>query len=120
MVGTESVDPAAIYATLDHERQSRDISWRELARQAGVSPSTLSRMAQGRPPSVEGLVQLADWAGCSLDELVGRSSRMENEMAAPTAIASYLRSRKELTPEGVEALEAIVQAAYEKLPKLDK
>lgn len=117
MASTERVDPAAIYATLDHERQARGISWRELARQAGVSASTLSRMAQGSPPSVDGLVQLADWAGCSLDELVGRANRMEADVAAPTAIASYLRSRKELTPEGVEALEAIVQAAYEKLPK---
>jgi transcriptional regulator with XRE-family HTH domain len=111
-----TVNAAAIYAALEHERRARSLSWRQVASEAEVSPSTLSRMAQGHPPGLDGLLKLANWAGCSMDELMGRgSSRISNELAPPTAISSYLRSRKELSPKGIEALEAIIQAAYEKL-----
>lgn len=112
-----TIDAVAIYAALDQERRVRkDMSWRQVASEAEISPSTLSRLAQGHPPGIDGLVRLADWAGCSLDELVGRgSNRISKDLAPPTAISSYLRTRKELSPQGVEALEAIVQAAYEKL-----
>ncbi|MEX2374687.1 MAG: helix-turn-helix transcriptional regulator [Dehalococcoidia bacterium] len=107
---------AAIYAALDQERQARSMSWRQVATEAGVSPSTLSRMAQGHAPALEGLIKLADWTGYSLDELVGRgASRISADLAPPAAISSYLRSRKELTPQGLAALEAIIGAAYEKL-----
>lgn len=114
----DAIDASAIHAVLDKERRSRDMSWRQVAREAGVSPSTLSRMAQGHTPAAEGLVRLADWAGFSVDELLGRSAdRLAADVSPPTAISSYLRTRKELDPEGVEAIEAIVQAAYEKLQK---
>lgn len=110
------LDVAAIYAALDQERQSRGMSWRQVAAEAGLSPSTLSRMAQGHPPALEGVVKLANWAGCSLDELVGRGSgRISADMAPPAAISSYLRTRKELSAQGLDALEAIIQAAYENL-----
>jgi len=111
------VDVAAIYAALDHERHARNnMSWRQVASEADVSPSTFSRMAQGHPPALESLVKLADWVGCSLDELVGRgSTRISADVAPPAAISSYLRTRKELNPQGLATLEAIIQAAYEKL-----
>jgi transcriptional regulator with XRE-family HTH domain len=117
-MGKDSVvDAAAIYAALDQERRARgNMSWRQVAHEAEVSPSTLSRMAQGYPPALDGLVRLADWAGMTLDELVGRASeRIADDVSPPTAIASYLRTRKDLSPQAVEALEAIVQAAYDKL-----
>lgn len=107
---------AAIYAALDQERQARSLSWRQVAKEAGVSPSTLSRMAQGNAPALDGLIRLANWAGTTLDELVGRrSEHISDTQSPPTAIASYLRTRKELNRQGVEALEAIIRAAYDKL-----
>lgn len=117
-----TIDVDAIYAALDQERRSRnDMSWRQVAAEADVSPSTLSRMAQGHAPSLEGLVKLADWAGCSVDDLVGRGSqRFARDVAPPTAISSYLRTRKELSPKGVAALEAIIQAAYDSLRSEDE
>jgi transcriptional regulator with XRE-family HTH domain len=107
---------AAIYAALDQERQSRGLSWRQVAKEAGVAPSTLSRMAQGHAPALDGFIRLANWAGATLDELAGRrSERISDAQSPPAAIASYLRTRKELSPQGVEALEAIVRAAYDTL-----
>ena len=112
---------AAIYAALDQERQAREMSWRQVAKDAGVSPSTLSRMGQGHAPALESLIRLANWAGTSLDELVGRrSERLDETQSPPTAIASYLRTRKELSREGIEALEAIVQVAYDRLRSHDQ
>lgn len=111
-----SINGGAIWAVLDQERQARGLSWRQVAAEADVSPSTLSRIAQGHTPTIEGLVRLADWAGSTVDELIGRGGhQLTSEQTPPAAISSYLRTRKELDARGVEALEAIIQAAYEKL-----
>lgn len=111
------VDGTAIWEIIDRERRSRgDLTWRALASEAGLSPSTLSRLAQGHTPTVDGMVRLADWLGLTVDELLGRKQdRIAGDVAPPTAIASYLRTRKELDETGVEALEAIFAAAYDKL-----
>jgi len=47
-----SIDVAALYAALDAARESRDLSWRQLAREIEVSPSTLSRLGNGLNPDV--------------------------------------------------------------------
>jgi len=42
----------ALIAALDSERRAKNFSWRQLAKEAGVSPSTLTRMQQGKSPDV--------------------------------------------------------------------
>lgn len=58
-------DPALLYAALDAERHRRDASWRAVASDAGVSPSTLTRIADGRHPSLGGFYALCRWANVS-------------------------------------------------------
>jgi DNA-binding Lrp family transcriptional regulator len=38
-----TVDVEALYAALDNKRKAHGTSWREIARQLGVSPSTCAR-----------------------------------------------------------------------------
>lgn len=56
-------DPEALYVALDRRRRHDRMLWREIAREAGVSPSTLTRIGQGHAPDAQGLVRLMAWLG---------------------------------------------------------
>ena len=66
-------DPEALYVALDRRRRHARMRWRDIAHEAGVSPSTLTRIGQGRAPDVQGLVRLMAW----LDESDVRSFTRE-------------------------------------------
>ena len=52
---TTKVDVGALYAALDAERDARGVSWRQLAKEIGVSPSMLSRLGNGQRPDADTL-----------------------------------------------------------------
>ncbi|WP_346536966.1 helix-turn-helix transcriptional regulator [Micromonospora sp. DPT] len=57
------LDPDSLYVAIDRQRRKRRMQWREAAREAGVSPSTLTRIGQGKRPDADGLVRLLAWLG---------------------------------------------------------
>ncbi len=107
-------DGEALYAALDATRVARQLSWRQVARQSGVSSSTLTRMAQGRRPDADGLAALTLWAGLSADNFL-RSDYKRRETEPIAAISTHLRADQNLTREGAIALEAVIKAAYRDL-----
>lgn len=107
-------DAAAFYQALDAERQARKINWKQVAADSGVSASTLTRMAQGKRPDVDGLAALAAWSGLNTDDYV-RSIETRPEPEPLAKIATYLRSDKNLSPESATALEEMIKATYERL-----
>jgi transcriptional regulator with XRE-family HTH domain len=107
-------DATAFYGALDSARQSRSLNWKQVAAQSGVSASTLTRMAQGRRPDVDGLAALAAWSGLTTDNYV----RSDIERAEPEPLAqisTYLRSDRNLSPEAATALDELIKATYERL-----
>ena len=111
-------DSDAFYEALDAERQARQFTWKQVAGESGVSASTLTRMAQGRRPDVDGLAALAAWSGLRADDYV--RSETERPQAEPLArIATHLRSDKNLTPEAATALNEVIKATYERLRTKD-
>jgi transcriptional regulator with XRE-family HTH domain len=107
-------DAPAFFSALDAERQARRITWKQVASEAGISQSTLTRLAQGRRPDVDSLAVLVDWAGLKADDFVVRVHSAQE--AAPLAmISTYLKSDRNLTPEAASALEKVVKATYEAL-----
>lgn len=111
------LDIDALHAALDRERQSREMSWRDVARETGVSAATLSRLAQGKRPDVDGFAALVDWLGLSADDFLrpGRPPQLAGTRAdssAPAAISAYLRARRELDPQVVAMLEDIIASAH--------
>ncbi|MEZ0108762.1 transcriptional regulator with XRE-family HTH domain [Catenulispora sp. EB89] len=109
-----SFDAPSFFAALDAEREARGRNWKQVAEQAGVSQSTLTRLAQGKRPDVDSLAALVDWAGLKADDYVIRVH--QNEPANPLAmISTYLKSDRNLTPEAAAALEKVVKATYEAL-----
>ena len=63
-------DSQGFYDALDATRRSRNLNWKQVAAKSGVSASTLTRMAQGRRPDVDGLAALASWSGLKADDFV--------------------------------------------------
>jgi transcriptional regulator with XRE-family HTH domain len=107
-------DAEAFFAALDAQRQSRGITWKQVAAESGVSASTLTRLAQGRRPDVDSLAALAAWSGLDVDRFIRRvGGRVAAEPLA--VISTYLRSDPHLTPEAAAALEEVLRAAYRRL-----
>jgi transcriptional regulator with XRE-family HTH domain len=110
-----SIDCGALYAALDQKRQVGAMSWRDLAGELGLSPSTFTRMAQGHRPDVDTFATLIRWLGMPAEPFM-RSSVPRDEEPEPLAVISaYLRASPKLRPEDAEALEDIIQAAYRRL-----
>src|SRR5262245_35803103 len=54
-------DVQAFHAALDTRRVDRGLSWSAVARQAGVSVSTIGRMAHADDVEADGMLALARW-----------------------------------------------------------
>ncbi len=114
---TKTVHIEALYAALDQKRQVGRLSWRELAQRLEISPSTFTRMAQGRRPDVDTFAILLRWLNMPVESFMLAE---EGESAPPepmAMISSYLRAARNLRPEDAEALEDIIQVAYRRLMK---
>jgi transcriptional regulator with XRE-family HTH domain len=107
-------DASAFYEALDAVRQARKLNWKQIAAESGVSASTLTRMAQGKRPDVDGLAALVAWSGLDADDYV-RSANARPEPESLAVISTYLRSDKNLSPEAATALDQLVKATYERL-----
>ncbi len=109
-------DAEAFYEALDAVRQARRRNWKQVAAESGVSASTLTRMAQGKRPDVDGLAALCAWSGLDADNYV-RTDHARPDPEPLAMISTYLRSDRNLTPEAAQALDELIKATYERLRK---
>jgi transcriptional regulator with XRE-family HTH domain len=107
-------DADAFYEALDSTRLARKKNWKEVAAAAGISASTLTRMAQGKRPDVDSLAALAAWSGLNTDDFV-RSSHKRKAPEPLALISTHLRSDKNLSSESAAALDEIIRVAYDRL-----
>ena len=63
-------DSKALYSALDAERESRGISWKQVAHETGVSVSTITRTRQGGRMEVDGVLALVGWLGAPVERFV--------------------------------------------------
>jgi hypothetical protein len=116
-VPTASINIEALYAALDAKKELEDMSWRDLAKELKIAPSTFTRMAQGLRPDSDTFATLLGWLRMPANEFTGPSSVGDEEAEPLLAIASYLRSSKKIKPEDADALEQIITAAYKSIVK---
>lgn len=105
-------DADAFYHVLDAERSERRLTWKDVAGQTGVSPSTLTRLGQGRRPDVDSFARLVAWGGFTADQFVSPPKHAQAG-GFMTNLPTYLRSDPNLDERGVQALETIIRAAYD-------
>lgn len=110
-------DATGFYEALDATRRARgNRPWRQVAGEAGVSASTLTRMAQGRRPDVDSLAALVSWAGLNADDFL-RSASKAPKPEPLAMISTYLRSDPNLSVESATALDELIKATYDRLRK---
>ena len=105
------LDVAGLHAALDAERRSRGISWRQLAKEVGVSPSTLTRLANGHRPDVDAFAALVHWLGVPAERFLCSDRPAAPEPDLLTQLAPLLRARRDLTDADVSCLEDLIGAA---------
>lgn len=109
-------DSEGFYDALNVERQGRKLNWKEVAAESGISASTLTRMAQGKGPDVDGLAALAAWSGLTADDYV-RTDETRPTPEPLALISTYLRTDKNLSIDAAKALDEIIRVTYERLRK---
>jgi transcriptional regulator with XRE-family HTH domain len=107
------IDVAALHAALDAARGSRgDLSWRQLAAEVGVSPSTMTRLANGKRPDVDAFAALVRWLGMPAERfMLDANGAQATEPELLAELAPLLRARNDLNPEDVQYLEELIGAA---------
>lgn len=93
---------------------------RELAEEIGeVSPSTLSRLENGKTPDMTVFLRVCNWLQISPAELILDDSTSVEPSHDNTAdqIDVLLRSDKTLDPSTANTLATIIKATYQNLPK---
>ena len=116
MAGT-SIDVSTFYAVIDQKRQNQELSWRRLAEQLKITPSTFTRMAQGRRPDSDTFAVLLAWLGMPVEKFLKGRDVASKTPDPVSMISLYLRSARDVRPEDAEALEDIIGAAYRALVK---
>jgi transcriptional regulator with XRE-family HTH domain len=115
VVARTTVDVVALHAALDAARESRNLSWRQLAREIEVSPSTMSRLANGLKPDVNAFAAMVRWLNLPAERFMidpNEGNRVPHDQPDLVAeLAPLLRARKDLTKEDVEHLEQIIGSA---------
>src|SRR5262245_10205683 len=102
-------DAEGFFAALDDQRDSKGLTWKQVAGESGVSASTLTRMAQGRRPDIDSLAALAKWSGLSTDEFIVDDNKADAPSPLATVAAQFRRD-KNLPAEGKKAIEATLKA----------
>lgn len=106
------VDVNVLYAALDAARKERSLSWRQLAKELEVSPSTLSRIANGLKPDLSAFARMTTWLRMPAESFyIGADQELVEEPELVAALAPLLRARRDLKEEDVAYLEQLIGAA---------
>jgi transcriptional regulator with XRE-family HTH domain len=109
----ERFENEAFYAALNATRLSRQSTWKDVAEEAGISASTLTRIGQGKRPDVDGLAALLKWSGLKAENFIRDGEPTEAEPLA--RVTALLRADPHLSPANAKVLEDIVMATYSRL-----
>lgn len=110
-VTSQRFDVSGFQAALDSVRRSRHMTWRQVALEADVSPSSLTRMAKGSRPDIDTIASLASWASLDLSSFV-----LKKISVSPLSmVAAYIHRDPSLTPEAASALEQLMRATHSQL-----
>lgn len=105
-------DIQRFFSALDATRESRNLSWKEVANQTGVAASTLTRIGQGKRPDIDGLSSLLNWAALDAKIFYSDTSAENRSPESLAQITALLRADKSLKDESARMLEQMLKAAY--------
>lgn len=111
-----TVDVVGLHAALDAAREGRGWSWRQLARELGLSPSTMSRLANGHKPDVDAFAAIVSWLNVNANTFIITEEQRQDRATRPqpdlvAELAPLLRARNDLSNEDVNHLEELIRSA---------
>ena len=110
------IDTTALYSALLAKKEEERRSWREIARDLGISSAVFTRLHKGARPDGDTLMTLTGWLGVPTEQFVsGQAAERDDRRQTLTGIGTYLRADRALTPAGADAIESLLRAAYEQL-----
>ncbi len=114
-----TINTALLHSALDAARQQRQLSWRALAGEIGVSPSLLSRLGNGLKPDTDGFATIVAWLRLPAEQFFDREGADDADDAAGepdlmAQLAPLLRARKDLSETDVRYLQQIIGATVER------
>lgn len=115
MTRARAFDNERFFAALDAARMSRGLNWKTVADESGVSPSTLTRIRQGRRPDIDSFAALTAWAALDANAFFARALDANAERQPLAQISLLLRRDPSLPPEAATALDELVKATYVRL-----
>jgi transcriptional regulator with XRE-family HTH domain len=107
------INVQGLYAALDAERTAHDWSWRQLAKEIGVSPSLLSRLGNDMRPDADGFATLVRWLNMPAEQFmvdIDAEGSAQPEPDLVTQLAPLLRARTDLDKRDVAYLEDVIRA----------
>lgn len=115
MSDSRPFDTEGFFSSLNSVRARRELSWRDVASQSGVAPSTLSRLSQGKNPDVNGLAALLAWSGLKAEMFI--AGPREERIDPLSQITSLIRRDRALARNSAQIMEDLVTSAYRSLSK---
>jgi transcriptional regulator with XRE-family HTH domain len=109
--GNPNVDVTVLHGALDAARAEKGLSWRQLAKEIGVSASTISRMANGLKPDVTAFAAMTTWLRMPAETFYTSTPRSQEEPELVASLVPLLRARRDLTENDVAYLEEVITAA---------
>jgi transcriptional regulator with XRE-family HTH domain len=97
------------YVAVAQVLRKRNVSWRALAGEIGISASTFTRWGRGRSLDARVLAALAAWTGLNPADYVGLSPAR----APLQRILGIIDADPELSAEAAADLQRLVRIAYE-------
>ncbi len=113
MSESPTVDVQALHAALDAARAEKGLSWRQLAKDLGVSASTISRMANGLKPDVTAFAAMTTWLRMPAETfyVTPQDGSVGEEPELVASLVPLLRARSDLSGDDVAYLEEVISAA---------
>ena len=68
-------DAKALYNAMEEQRRSRGLTWTEVRRELGISPSTLTRTRLGGRMEVDGMLAMVRWLRCTVESFTRPTGR---------------------------------------------
>jgi transcriptional regulator with XRE-family HTH domain len=122
VVKESKLDVASLYAALSAKRRAQELSWRQVAQEIGISPSTLTRLANGQRPDVDAFITLIKWLGVPAEQFMVGSGDSKPDSGNPDILSQLLpllHARTDLALKNREYLEEIIRAAVRHMEKPD-
>lgn len=113
-----TINTAALYSALDASRHERQLSWRALAGEIGVSPSLLSRLGNGLKPDTDGFATIVAWLRLPAEDFFEHDAeRDDDDTREPdlmAQLAPLLRARKDLSETDITYLQQVIGATIQR------